>query len=274
MTVCITNTDLPGIRRCTILGQHRVTCPDHEGWAERPGTCRGCLPRLAEVGHLCKGCYERVVAAVAAWPSFREKLEATEGRAVASFGGGGSALGFANLTLVFLALDECERHLQSRFGTVDMWVQTAACAADAIQFSHAAERAWNALPVEPTDERAPAPHRCHNCGFLPTWGNDTRKERGADVVTCRNCGTELARIRPDIERWAGSATCEDQLHADCDNLACTCRCHDLGARSRPAGAQALWDADQHIISPDASGRADWVISDALTITPTTKEKAA
>lgn len=313
--ICVTNTNLPGIRRCTIQGQHRVTCPDHEGWREdlRPGTCRGCLPREAETGHLCRSCYERVVAAVAAWPAFREKLDAAEGRVMSAEGGGSSALGFANLSLVFLALDECERHRESLHGTtVDVWVQTPEGAADAIMFSHAAERAWNALPVEMVEDRKPTPQRCPACGWLPTWGNDTRKERGADVVTCRNCGFEVARIRPEVERWTGSATCEHQLHADCDNLACTCQCHNLGTRSRPAGAQALWDADQHTIETvkriGAAGRtfriptgrkddkgewiwltertlgtlqprqqdyrADWIISDALTIEPTKETRAA
>ena len=271
MTVCITNTGLLGVRPCTMSGEHRVTCPDHEGWAERPGACRGCLPRLAEVGHLCRSCYERVVASVAAWPAFREKLEATEGRAVATEGGG-SALGFANLSLVFLAVDECERHRASLRGTtVDVWVQDPDGAAGAVQFANAAARAWDALPVE-HHEREVRRHRCHECGFLATWGNNTRQERGATVVTCRNCGTELDRVRPDIDRWAGSATCEHQLHSDCDSLTCPCACHALGSRSRPAGAQALWDADQATINPGY--RADWTIQDTLTIHPTPERTAA
>lgn len=271
MTVCITNDRLPSVYPCTVLGEHRVTCRDHEGWAERPGLCRGCLPRLADVGHLCRGCYERVMASVAAWPAFREKLDATEGRAVATEGGG-TALGFSNLTLVFLTVDECERHRASLHGTtVDVWVQSPEGAADAIQFAHAAARAWDSLPVEHHEPEVRR-HRCHECGHLAAWGNTTHQERGATVVTCRNCGAELERIRPDIVRWVGSPTCEHQLHADCDNLTCGCPCHHLGARSRPGGVQALWDADQHTTNPGY--RAGWGIKDALTIEPISEEKAA
>ncbi|WDH77898.1 hypothetical protein PTQ19_10230 [Microbacterium esteraromaticum] len=212
------------------------------------------------------------MASVAAWSDFKAKLDATEGRAVAAEGGGGSALGFANLSLVFLAVDECERHLASRRGTVDHWVQTHQGAADAVMFSHAAARAWDALPVEPREERPVAPQRCPDCGFLSVYGHVSRKSRKGTVIDCRNCGYELDVVPTHVDRWAGSATCEHQLHTDCTNLNCGCPCHNVGAKSRPAGAQALWDADQFMTSPDV--RAGWEIRDHLTIEPTKETRAA
>lgn len=304
MTVCVTNTTLPGIRRCTIPGAHRVTCPDHEGWAERPGLCRGCLPREAEYGHLCARCYHTAVNAVAAWSDFRAKLDATEGRVVSPDGtGSASALGYSNLSMVFLAVDECERHLASRHGmTVDAWIETEKGAADAVMFAHAAASAWTSLEVEERAEHV-VRERCPSCGAL-TIAN-THEDRGVTVVTCSFCLVERARIRPDVTRWKGSATCEDRMHVDCDAVDCRCDCHLLGVQSRPGGVQALWDADQHTVTARrrtgrrvhtwrepragewitgrASGdvhehhntyRATWVIQDALTIEPTPEEKAA
>jgi len=307
MTVCITNTALPGIRRCTIPGVHKVTCHDHPGWVENPGTCRGCLPREATHGHLCEHCYQTAVNALAAWPAFREALDATEGRAVSPEAGGrgSAAMGFANLSLVFLAVDECERHLESRHGmTVDAWIETEAGAADAVMFAHAAANAWASLEVEEREKQI-VRERCPNCTRLTAFGHVTREERGVTIVTCDFCGHELSRVRPDIIRWKGSPTCEHLMHADCDAVDCRCDCHLLGVQSRPGGVQALWDADQHAVTarrrtghrvhtwrePRAGEwftrrtigdvhehhdtyRATWVIQDALTIEPNSEEKAA
>jgi hypothetical protein len=269
--LCITTTGLPGIRPCAELGAHRVTCPDHEGWAENPGTCWGCLPRAADRGFLCQCCYERVVAAVAGWRDFRAALDAADGRLVSPEAGGGSTpAGFSNLTLTFLTVDECERHLASRGDrTVDLWVHEEQGAADAIQFAVRAEQAYRSLEVE-ARERPVARERCEHCGAL-TIAN-TREERGVTVVTCSFCGEERARIRPDLVRWVGSATCEHQLHADCTNTDCRCDCHLLGVQSRPGGVAALWDADQATVSPGY--RATWTIQDALTIEPAPERNAA
>src|SRR5690349_2475215 len=40
------------IRGCSMLRRHLADCED-------PETCRGCLPRRAEVGHLCGPCHRR-----------------------------------------------------------------------------------------------------------------------------------------------------------------------------------------------------------------------
>lgn len=307
MTVlCITTTILPGVRPCVELNAHRVTCPDHPGWAENPGTCWGCLPRGADRGFLCSHCYERVVNAVAGWRDFRAALDAADGRLVSPDADGikGAAPGgYSNLTLTFLAVDECQRFLASRADrTVDLWVHEEDGAADAIRFAVAAEQAYRSLEIE-AREKPIVRERCPDCGAL-TIAN-THQERGVTVVTCSFCSTERARIRPDTTRWVGSPTCEHQLHANCDALACPCHCHDLGAQSRPGGVQALWDADQHtattrhragrtkhtyrvprrgiwethVVRGDvqdspATYRADWIIQDALTIEPTTERTAA
>jgi hypothetical protein len=93
------------------------------------------------------------MACVAAWLAFRERLETTEGRAVATEGGG-TALGFANLALVLLAVDECERHHASlRCTTVDVWVQDPDGAADAVQFAHAAAAPGMRCPSSTTSAR-------------------------------------------------------------------------------------------------------------------------
>ncbi|MBW1639257.1 hypothetical protein G3H63_09255 [Microbacterium resistens] len=257
-------------------GAHRVTCPDHPGWTENPGRCHGCLPRAAERGFLCAACYERTVDAVAGWHDFARHVRAAEGRLVSPEPGSGTSAprGYSNLTLSFLALDECERLLASRDGrTVDLWVHDEDGARDAIRFAIAAEQAYRSLEVEEREQEL-VRERCHECGSVSPA--KTHEERGVTVVTCAFCLTERARIRPDITRWRGSATCADRLHADCDNVDCPCACHLLGTQSRPGGVQALWDADQHTVTSQRPEpyRADWIVQDALTIHHTTERTAA
>lgn len=50
---------------CKITGQHKTTCE---------GECRGCLPRPAEVGTLCRWHYNRLEQAVARFAEFAEWL--------------------------------------------------------------------------------------------------------------------------------------------------------------------------------------------------------
>lgn len=57
--LCITN-DIPG-RSCTIRGHHLSTC---DGTTKNGQDCKGCLPRPAETGILCRGCWERFEAAL------------------------------------------------------------------------------------------------------------------------------------------------------------------------------------------------------------------
>ena len=286
MITCIRNHPAPG--------EHRVTCPDHPGWveAQRPGVCRGCLPRGAERGFLCTACYERVVEAVIAWADFAAHVRAAGGRLVSPEGGAGSSpSGYSNLTLSFLTLDECERLLASRDGrTVDLWVHDEDGARDAIRFAIAAEQAYQSLEVEER-ERELVRERCPNCSRLTTYGHVTREERGVTVVSCDFCGHELSRVRVGAARWTREATCAELMHADCEALDCRCNCHVMGAQSRTGGIEALWDADQHRTQTwrrDTRGRlrrrpshpADppyrslWLIQDALTIHPASERTAA
>lgn len=249
MILCITNEHLPGIRPCTHLGQHKVTCHDHEGWREdlRPGTCPGCLPRKADRGYLCQGCWSRLDDAALRWPQFRRLVVETEGRAVSPEGGGrgSSPDGYTNLPLTFLMLDECDRLHRSSAGiTLDTWVHTEDGARDAIMFAHAAERAYRSLEVEKRElklERV----RCPHCDRLSLTANPTRELGGMTVVECQHCGELLDRIRDDHHRWVGSETCEAGGHLACAGPNCRCDCHDLGRASTEQGIAALWDADQH-----------------------------
>jgi hypothetical protein len=287
------------VRNHPTRGEHRVTCPDHPGWAEeqRPGTCRGCLPRAAERGFLCTECYERTVEAIIQWADFAAHVRAADGRLVSPEGGAGSSpSGYSNLTLSFLSLDECERLLASRDGrTVDLWVHDEDGARDAIRFAIAAEQAYQSLEVEER-ERELVRERCPNCSRLTTYGHVTREERGVTIVTCDFCGHELARVRVGAARWSREPTCDALMHADCEALDCRCICHTMGTQSRVGGVEALWDADQHTVAsrrragrsvriwrePRAGGwithrtrgdvhahhdtyRAAWIIQDALTI---------
>lgn len=60
--LCITHS-MDGVRSCTIRGYHLANTD--EGHEDRPGhTCRGCLPRPAEVGLLCRFCFDKFEAAL------------------------------------------------------------------------------------------------------------------------------------------------------------------------------------------------------------------
>lgn len=262
MTVlCITAEHLPGIRPCTHLGQHRINCPDREvnraiaahvaGEANVPDiACRGCLPRKAERGFLCQGCWERLDEAMLRWPQFRRLVVETDGRAVSPEGGGKGSTpdGYTNLPLTFLALDECDRLRRSGLGvTLEAWVHTEAGARDAIMFAHAAQRAYQSLEVEKRElklERV----RCPHCDRLSLTANPHRQAGGATIVECQHCGELLDKIRDESSRWTGSESCEDGdmlAHRACTDLACRCDCHSLGRTSTAQGIQAVWDADQH-----------------------------
>lgn len=281
MTIlCITNEHLPGIRPCTHLGLHRVSCRDHEGWRGhlRPGTCRGCRPRKAERGFLCQGCWERLDEAMLRWPQFRRLVVETDGRAVSPEGGakGATPDGYTNLPLTFLALDECDRLRRSGLGlTLEAWVHTEAGARDAIMFTHAAQRAYRSLEVEKRElklERV----RCPHCDRLSLTANPHRQAGGSTIVECQHCGELLDKIRDPRSTTYTSETCEasDMLtHQPCRDLACRCDCHTIGRASTPQGIHTLWDADQ--ATAGYVTRRDWIITrDGLTLRTEPERKTA
>lgn len=278
--VCATNDGLPGIRACTTLGEHRVTCLDHPGWDEntRPGTCRGCLPLAAEVGFLCRHCWELVETAYPQWARFRQLLDAADGRTVSPTGGGGAstATGYSNLALAFLAVDECERHLATREDlTLLMWVNTPSGAGHAIQFAHAALNAYRTLEVEEREKATPPPARCPHCEQLTQTKNRTRERGVLTIVECEHCGGVLDKIRTGPDAWTGSDACEhgDPLdHLDCSDVDCSCWCHHYGRKSQRAGIAALWDADTATATHGAGApRGDWTIDSPHTISRRTAD---
>lgn len=263
--VCVTNDDLPGIRPCTELGEHRVTCPD-------PDTCRGCLPLAAAVGFLCHHCYSLVEQAYAGWDRWSTLIVEAGGRAVtATSGGGGSAaLGYSNLSLAFLELDACNRHLATRGDlTLLMWVNEPAGAAHAIQFAHTALNAYRTLEVEERARKTPPPARCPHCGLLTATRNTESVVGAYTVIDCQHCGERLDKVRTGPDSWSGSHACESVNgadHADCTDVDCACWCHHYGAKSRRAGIELLWEADHHTAAPGAAPRHAWTITDPHTIT--------
>lgn len=268
--VCATNDGLPGIRPCAELGAHRVTCPDHEANAG-PGECRGCLPLAAEVGFLCHHCFTLVEQAYAGWNRWSTLIVEAGGRAVTATGGGGSAaLGYSNLSLAFLELDACNRHLATRGNlTLLMWVNEPAGAAHAIQFAHAALNAYRTLEVEERARKTPPPARCPECGLLTATRNRERVVGAYTVIECQHCGHRLDKVRTGPDSWTGSHACESTNgadHADCTDVDCGCWCHHYGAKSRRAGIELLWDADHHTAAPGAAPRHAWAVTDPHTIT--------
>lgn len=188
MTIlCVTNDRLPGIRPCTLRDVHRVTCHDHPGWTVNPGTCTGCLPREASRGFLCRACYARVEDALLRWDQFARMLRGVDRAVTPEPGPRSSQQGWVPFPGTYLALDECERFLASRRGRrLEEWVSNEAGAADAIQFAHAAERAYRTHQVE---EQAARLHRfrCQRCGQLATVRNPPMYDRARITVRCENC---------------------------------------------------------------------------------------
>lgn len=272
MTIlCITTEGLPGIRPCREFGEHRVTCRDHPGWDEsqRPGRCRGCLPRAADHGYLCQHCYDRVEHAYPEWAPFRRLLDEAEGRTHTAEGGSSSAMGYSNLTVAHLAIDEVERHLQDRGDrTIDLWVHTPEGAAHAILFAAAAEAAYRTLKVDDRNEHEPVLERtrCPHCQYVTIAEPNRTREVGAfTIIECQWCGGVIDKVRTGPPRWVGSETCEHEDHLACARFGCECDCHRLGRASQQVGIEALWNADMHTASPASAPRGDWAIDDAMTI---------
>lgn len=202
MTIlCVTTEHLPGIRPCTHRGQHRITCDDHAGWNEdlRPGACSGCFPRQADRGFLCQRCYERVEATWLKWPQFERALAGVDRAAVEDTAGvrSSSSLGYVPFTGTFLTFDECRRFLASMptgLRALEMWVSTVDGARDAIQFAHAADRAYRDHKIE---ERQTSLRRvrCPKCGQLALVRLAPSFAHEPVIVACDNCQNEIREGR-------------------------------------------------------------------------------
>lgn len=102
-----------------------------------------------------------------------------------------STEGHVNLTGVYLALDECHRHLATREDqSLQMWVNSEGGAANAIQFAAAAERAYRSHEIE---ER---PHRIRRvrceCGAQLIW-NPPAWFEGEVTVSCSVCDRQMTQ---------------------------------------------------------------------------------
>jgi hypothetical protein len=229
----------------------------------------------AQVGFLCSHCFGLLEHAYAGWDRWATLITAAGGRAVSPTGTGGStALGYSNLSLAFLELDACERHLHTRGDrTLNVWVSDHDGAAHAIQFAHAAFNAYRTLEVEEREKRTPPPARCPHCGLLTLTRNTERLAGVFTVVECQHCGGVLDKVRTGPDSWGGSYACESDNalhHTDCPDLGCDCWCHHYGTKSRHAGIPALWDGDLATAAPGSAPRDEWVITDPHTITRITE----
>lgn len=155
---------VPSVAPCR--SGHLETCTDPDGHP-------GCQARLAERGFLCSAHFDRLEHAYARWSEFERKAARLGlSRAVQRDNAGvrTSAEGHVNLTGVFLAVDECRRHLASAAGhrSLDLWVSTEAGAADAIQFAAAAERAYRSHEISERPHRITRV-RCPECAQQMIW---------------------------------------------------------------------------------------------------------
>ncbi|AGW41727.1 hypothetical protein O159_22870 [Leifsonia xyli subsp. cynodontis DSM 46306] len=179
--LCVTN-DMDDWRSCTIRDAHTVRCGN-------PGTCTGCLPRLAQVGLLCYPCWDRVEHAFADWTAERAHLMGSIDRAVQRDTGGRTCgpEGYVPIPGTRLAVDEVESYLRSSngFQAAEAWVSTVAGAADAVRFAAAAHRA---LRTHELEERARPLRRtrCPECGQLSFVRNPPATAGAPVTVVCQN----------------------------------------------------------------------------------------
>jgi hypothetical protein len=206
--LCITTTGIPGIRPCTHRDQHRITCPDrdvnralhaHEHGYEPEHTCGGCLPRKADVGFLCRYCFDRLEATWSKWERFAAMLPEAGNRAVVrdTGGRGSTPAGYVPYPGTYLAYDECRSFLASRrTRPLREWVSNEAGARDAVQFARAADTAYRTHEVEERPHRIRRV-RCPECGQLSLVWNPTPLFGGHVTVTCQNedCGRQLDQGR-------------------------------------------------------------------------------
>ncbi|MCC2033086.1 hypothetical protein [Microbacterium allomyrinae] len=168
---------------------------EHEHGYTPAETCTGCLPRKADVGFLCRWCWERLEQVWVKWPRFASLLVETGNRAVVrdTGGRGSTPEGFVPYPGTYLAFDECVSFLDSRRGRpLRIWVSNEEGARDAIQFARAADSAYRNHEVE---ERAHKVRRvrCPECKQLTLAWRPPALFGGHVAVVCQNdeCSTEL-----------------------------------------------------------------------------------
>lgn len=190
----------PSVAPCRATDVHLETCTNAD--------CRGCFPRQAERGYLCQSHYDRFEHAYARWNEFGTRTAALGlSKAVQRDTAGVRTIadGHVNLTGVFLAVDECRRHLLAltAFGSIDMWISTEEGAKDAIQFAAAAERAYRS---HETQER---PHRirrvrCPECQQQMIW-NPPAWHEGHVTISCTNDECRHVLTQDEYEQLENAA---------------------------------------------------------------------
>lgn len=186
--VCITN-ETKGVRSCSVRGQHGDSCP-----GDRYGRdCEGCLPRPAEHGLLCWSCWERLQQAWARWHEFTALMSGVD-RAVQrdTTGATGKPGSTIPLSLLWLAIDECEGYLKSLSGTLDDWVSREDGAKQAVLFTRSAEMAYRVHPIEEKPHHLKR-QRCPKCSQLSLVWHPPAYQFDHVRVVCavEECGTEI-----------------------------------------------------------------------------------
>lgn len=221
--LCITNT-IPDTRPCTHKNQHTIRCDGNQyRWNENRGReeatgrrCNGCLPRLAQKGHLCWGCWERVEQALTDWPGFERMIAGVE-RAVQRDNAGvrSQSVGYVPMSGTVLAVEEIRSYVRTLTGHVDVWIASAAGAADAVRFARAMSAALRTHAVEEKAHKLQR-LRCPDCGQLSFNWNPPSSAQGRITVKCQNetCGktiTEHERTKTGEEKIAIVADIETRI---------------------------------------------------------------
>jgi hypothetical protein len=200
--ICITNS-VEDLRSCVRRDAHNDDCNGFEYvWVEQRGqfeasgrACTGCTPRIAYNGFVCRNCFDRIIAAIAAAPAFLATLRGVD-RALTPTSGGGraSVLGYVPLTALALAVDEIERYLDGNPGNAESWVATPEGAQSAVGFANAMH---SAIAAHPTRESAHQVRRvrCPKCGQMTLAWHPTPWVGGEVTIRCRNteCGSALSQ---------------------------------------------------------------------------------
>lgn len=194
--ICVTN-DMPDIRSCTYLDSHLDSCDGFEyAWVEKRRRseatgkqCRGCEPKKAYQGFVCRGCFMGITAAVSGATSLitalgaidRAKMSDTEGRS-------SSSLGYVPLPATRLAIDELGRYPYSS-GTPELWVSNSFGAEQAVNFAKAYTAAVRSFPLK--EEPHPLKRaRCPKCEALSLVWHPPQFIGMDAIVRCRDseCG--------------------------------------------------------------------------------------
>lgn len=192
--VCITN-DMPGVRSCTVKGQHADVCNGWRGSRE----CRGCLPKPAQHGLLCWNCWEQLVDTLTEWPRFAGIISGID-RAVQRDTAGvrTTADGHIPIPATRLSVDECESFLTSYKGSADDWVSRVNGAKDAINFTHMAQTAFRMHPIEEKPHRVTR-FRCAKCGHVSLVWVPPQSAGDHVEVTCSTAGCDYALDQSSFE---------------------------------------------------------------------------